>query len=268
MRRDARIAQIEGDDARIEPGKAFELTGHPREDLNISWCAVRVTHQGKQLSSQQEESADSEHGTYYSQQAELIPATADWKAPIPPKPRIDGPQMASVTGPAGEEIYCDEWGRVKVQFSWDRDGENNEHSSCWIRVSQNWAGGAWGHMAIPRIGQEVIVDFLDGDPDQPIVTGRTYHAVNLPPYKLPDHKILSPIRSKEHHGSRFKELPAPRRARPISPVANTSVCPAPDTPACRQASSCWPAPAAACVCLCKAWPTAWLPQRAISTSRP
>jgi type VI secretion system secreted protein VgrG len=185
LRRDACIAQIEGDDTRIEPGKAFKLTGHPRKDLNISWCAVRVTHQGKQLSSQQEESADSEHGTYYSQEAELIPATADWKARIPPKLRIDGPQMASVTGPAVEEIYCDEWGRIKVQFPWDRDGENNERSSCWIRVSQNWAGGAWGHMAIPRIGQEVVVDFLDGDPDQPIVTGRTYHAESLPPDKLP-----------------------------------------------------------------------------------
>lgn len=91
LRRDARVALIEGDDARVEPGKAFDLTGHPREEWNASWRAVRVTHQGKQLTSQQEESADSQHGTYYGQQAELIPANADWKAPIPHKPRIDGP---------------------------------------------------------------------------------------------------------------------------------------------------------------------------------
>jgi type VI secretion system secreted protein VgrG len=130
----------------------------------------------------------------------------DWKAPLPPKPRIDGPHIATVVGPPGEEIYCDEYGRIKVQFPWDRLGGNDEHSSCWIRVAQNWAGAAWGHMAIPRIGQEVMVDFLDGDPDQPIVTGRTYHAVNPTPYKLPDFKTLSPIKSKEHKGSRANEL--------------------------------------------------------------
>ncbi|MGC3158947.1 type VI secretion system tip protein VgrG, partial [Pseudomonas aeruginosa] len=86
----------------------------------------------------------------------------------------------------GEEIHCDEWGRVKVQFPWDREGRHDEFSTCWIRVAQNWAGADWGHMAIPRIGQEVIVDYLDGDCDQPIVTGRTYRATNRPPYALPD----------------------------------------------------------------------------------
>ncbi|MFO6381510.1 type VI secretion system tip protein TssI/VgrG, partial [Pseudomonas aeruginosa] len=103
-----------------------------------------------------------------------------------------------VVGPAGEEIHCDEWGRVKVQFPWDREGRHDEFSTCWIRVAQNWAGADWGHMAIPRIGQEVIVDYLDGDCDQPIVTGRTYRATNRPPYALPDHKILSTIKSKEY----------------------------------------------------------------------
>ena len=206
LRSEARRATVEGDDARLEPGFAFELEGHPREDLNIAWRTLRITHHGVQHTSQQEDAADSEQGTRYHQVAELVPATVDWKAPLRAKPRIDGPQMASVVGPSGEEIYCDEFGRIKLQFPWDRVGKSDEHSSCWVRVAQNWAGAAWGQMAIPRIGQEVIVDFLDGDPDQPIVTGRTYHAVNPTPYTLPDFKTLSPIKSKEHKGSRANEL--------------------------------------------------------------
>ena len=114
--------------------------------------------------------------------------------------------MAHVVGPPGEEIYCDDWGRVKIQFPWDRYGKNNDLSSCWIRVAQNWAGGAWGHMAIPRVGHEVIVDFLEGDPDQPIVTGRTYHTANPPPYRLPQHKTRMTIKSRTHKGSGYDEL--------------------------------------------------------------
>ncbi len=109
-----------------------------------------------------------------------------------------GPQMAHVVGPKGEEIYTAEWGRVKVTFPWDRYSGKNEHSSCWIRVAQNWGGTMWGHLAIPRIGHEVIFDFLEGDPDQPIITGRAYHAQNKPPYKLPDHKTKMVIRSDSH----------------------------------------------------------------------
>ncbi|MFG0684860.1 type VI secretion system Vgr family protein, partial [Pseudomonas sp. WSY_20] len=122
------------------------------------------------------------------------------------KPRIDGPHIATVVGPADEEIYCDEFGRVKIQFPWDRLAVEDEHSSCWVRVAQNWAGPAWGHIAIPRIGHEVIVDFLDGDCDQPIVTGRAYPATHPTPYKLPVHKTLSAIRSKEHQAGRANEL--------------------------------------------------------------
>lgn len=142
----------------------------------------------------------------YDLRAELVPEDVEWRPAPLPRPRIDGPQIATVVGPAGEEIHCDEWGRVKVQFPWDREGRHDEFSTCWIRVAQNWAGADWGHMAIPRIGQEVIVDYLDGDCDQPIVTGRTYRATNRPPYALPDHKILSTIKSKEYKGSRANEL--------------------------------------------------------------
>ncbi|AZS79557.1 type VI secretion system tip protein VgrG [Achromobacter spanius] len=205
-RRDARVAFVEGDDARLIPGVAFDLTGHPREDWNQGWRPVRMRHHGVQHTSQEEDAAGSEQGTHYHYTAELVPDKVDWKPEPQPKPRLDGPQMATVVGPPNEEIYCDAWGRVKVQFPWDRLGRNDEHSSCWIRVSQNWAGAQWGHMAIPRIGQEVIVQFANGDPDQPLVIGRTFRATNLPPYELPRHNILNTIKSKEHKGNRANEL--------------------------------------------------------------
>ncbi|MBW2662324.1 MAG: type VI secretion system tip protein VgrG, partial [Deltaproteobacteria bacterium] len=116
------------------------------------------------------------------------------------KPVVRGTQTAIVVGQAGEEIYPDEHGRVKVQFHWDREGTNDENSSCWIRVSQVWAGAGWGAMHIPRIGQEVIVDFLEGDPDRPIITGHVYHGTNTPPYSLPDEKTKSTIKSNTSLG--------------------------------------------------------------------
>ena len=125
------------------------------------------------------------------------------------KPRIEGPQTAVVVGPAGDEIYTDKFGRVKVQFDWDRLGKNDEKASCWVRVSQVWAGKQWGAIHIPRIGQEVIVEFLDGDPDRPIITGRVYNADEMPPYGLPDNKTQSGIKSRSSKGgsaSNFNEI--------------------------------------------------------------
>ncbi|MDU2942119.1 MAG: type VI secretion system tip protein TssI/VgrG, partial [Enterobacteriaceae bacterium] len=111
-----------------------------------------------------------------------------------------------VTGPEGEEIFCDEHGRVRVKFNWDRYNPANQDSSCWIRVVQAWAGPGFGNLAIPRVGQEVIVDFLNGDPDQPIIMGRTYHADNPPPGGLPGTKTQMTIRSKTYKGSGYNEL--------------------------------------------------------------
>jgi type VI secretion system secreted protein VgrG len=127
------------------------------------------------------------------------------------KPRIEGPQTALVVGPAGEEIYTDQvgLGRVKVQFDWDRLGARDEKSSCWVRVAQVWAGKQWGAMHIPRIGHEVIVEFLDGDPDRPIITGRVYNTDCMPPYTLPDNKTQSGIKSHSSKGasdSNFNEI--------------------------------------------------------------
>ena len=126
---------------------------------------------------------------------------------VTPKPVVQGAQTAIVVGPKGEEIWTDKYGRVKVQFHWDREGKRNEQSSCWIRVAQTWAGKRWGTMFMPRIGQEVIVDFLEGDPDQPIITGRVYNADAMPPYELPREQTKSTIKSNSSKGGGgFNEL--------------------------------------------------------------
>ncbi|HFX1080050.1 TPA: type VI secretion system Vgr family protein [Pseudomonas aeruginosa] len=205
-RGDVRQAIVEGDDARLVPGISFDLIGHPRQDMNRGWRPVLIEHHGKQYTSQAEESADAAQGTHYSSTATLVPDDAEWRAEPMDKPLITGPQQATVVGPPGEEIYCDEFGRVKVQFPWDREGKNDEHSSCWIRVSQNISGALWGHMAIPRIGQEVIVSNFDGDPDQPVITGRSYNANQRPPYELPANKTRMTIKSQTHKGDGFNEI--------------------------------------------------------------
>ncbi|WP_425929448.1 type VI secretion system Vgr family protein [Pseudomonas sp. NyZ201] len=206
LRRDACQVIAEGDDARMVPGLFFELVGHPREELNRGWRPVRLEHCGKQYVSQEEESAEADRGTHYNCIATLVPHEAEWRPEPLPKPRIDGPQPATVVGPKGEEIYCDEYGRVKVQFPWDRLGKEDEHSSCWIQVSQNIAGALWGHMAIPRIGQGVIVSYQNGDADQPVITGRCYTAIQRPPYELPANKTRMTLKSQTHKGDGFNEL--------------------------------------------------------------
>lgn len=123
------------------------------------------------------------------------------------RPIVSGPQTAVVVGPEGEEIWTDEYGRVKVQFHWDRRGRRNQDSSCWIRVAQVWAGKNWGAMYIPRVGQEVIVDFLEGDPDQPIVIGRIYNGDQMPPNQLPQNRMMSTLKSSTTPGgSGFNEI--------------------------------------------------------------
>lgn len=136
----------------------------------------------------------------------VIPADRTWRPQPMMKPKVDGPQSAIVTGPAGEEIFCDEHGRVRVKFHWDRTQTKDENNSCWVRVSQAWAGAGFGNLAIPRIDQEVIVDFLNGDPDQPIIMGRTYHQDNRSPGGLPGTKTQMTIRSKTYKGEGFNEL--------------------------------------------------------------
>ena len=197
-------ANAVGDDMRVVPGYGFTLEGHANSAFNQDWLVVRVEHFGKQTGSLDEEAG--EEGNRYENTLFLIPHNKPWRSPLKPRPIIRGTQVAHVTGPEGEEIYCDEWGRVKLQFPWDRLGNFDEHSSCWVRVVQGWAGAQYGNMMIPRIGHEVLVKFLNGDPDQPIVVGRTYHSTTEPPYKLPKHKTRMTIKSKTHKGNGFNEL--------------------------------------------------------------
>ncbi|HNI00296.1 MAG TPA: type VI secretion system tip protein TssI/VgrG, partial [Rhodocyclaceae bacterium] len=143
------------------------------------------------LSSNEHETA-AQSGATFSASFEAISAATQYRSPREtPKPLIQGLQTAKVVGPPGEEIYTDEYGRVKVHFHWDRYGQENENDSCWIRVSHPWAGKNYGGIHIPRIGQEVVVEFMEGDPDRPLITGRVYNAQQMPPWKLPDHKTQS-----------------------------------------------------------------------------
>ncbi|ENI9150425.1 type VI secretion system tip protein VgrG, partial [Escherichia coli] len=187
----------------IWPGRRIVLTGHPQANLNREWQVVASELHGEQP---QAVPGRQGAGTALENHFAVIPADRTWRPQPLLKPLVDGLQSAVVTGPAGEEIFCDEHGRVRVRFNWDRYNPADQDSSCWIRVAQAWAGTGFGHLAIPRVGQEVIVDFLNGDPDQPIIMGRTYHQENRTPGSLPGTKTQMTIRSKTYMGSGFNEL--------------------------------------------------------------
>lgn len=175
----------QGDCRAFAAGYRFKLADHYRQDMNRSYVLVSVTHTAH-LPANYESNAGG-GGASYENEFVCVPFTATPYRPprTTPIPFVQGTQTATVVGPAGEEIYTDKYGRVKVQFHWDREGKSDENSSCWIRVSQPWAGGGWGAVSIPRIGQEVVVDFLEGDPDKPIIVGRVFNAMQMPPYPLP-----------------------------------------------------------------------------------
>ena len=204
LRNDASTASGESNRPDFSPGAKVELTEHDSDNLNREWLLTSIIHTGTQPQALEEEGG-SEPTTYHNQ-FKAIPADLTWCPQTPHRPLMDGPQIAIVTGQEGEEIHCDEHGRVKVRFPWDRYSKNNEHSSAWLRVSQGWAGGQYGFMALPRIGHEVIVSFLDGDPDQPIITGRTHHVTSTPPYGLPEHKTRTTLKTKTHKGEGSNEL--------------------------------------------------------------
>ncbi len=178
-------------------GMQFTLSDHYREDENQAYLLTAVQHQASSpnyVGSQGEDIG-------YQNRFEAIPLTVKFRPPQRArKPVVNGSQTAVVVGTSGEEIYVDKYGRVKVQFFWDREGTKDENSSCWIRVSQIWAGKNWGWMTIPRIGQEVVVDFLEGDPDRPLIVGRIYNAEQMPPYTLPDNSTQSGILTRSSKG--------------------------------------------------------------------
>jgi type VI secretion system secreted protein VgrG len=193
--------QAEGESycPRLAPGFTFTLHGHELERFNREFVVTEVVHTGAQPQVLEELGGGS--GSRYANRFVAIPAAVAFRPePMAAKPLVDGVQTAIVTGPAGEEIYTDAHGRVKVQFHWDRRGGRDEKSSCWIRVSHAWAGAGWGAIYLPRIGQEVVVDFLEGDPDRPIIVGRVYHGENRPPYELPAEKTKSTLKSDSTPG--------------------------------------------------------------------
>jgi type VI secretion system secreted protein VgrG len=179
----------------LSTGNLFKLTNFSREDQNKEYLIESVTYEIRSEGYETEGSTGAEETFWCNFTA--VDSQAHYRAArLTPKPTVQGPQTAVVVGPSSEEIYTDKYGRVKVQFHWDRYGKMDENSSCWMRVNQVWAGKKWGAIHIPRIGQEVIVDFLEGDPDQPIITGRVYNADNMPPYTLPNNKTQSGIKSR------------------------------------------------------------------------
>jgi type VI secretion system secreted protein VgrG len=196
-------------------GMLFTLDGYePREDQNAEHLLVRVTYD---LQMEADTAAgDDAHvdgelsGVTFDVEFAAIPSATPFRTPsITPRPYIRGPQTAMVVGKSGEEIWTDQYGRVKLHFHWDRLGTLDENGSCWVRVAQVWSGKGFGFIQVPRIGEEVIVEFLEGNPDRPIIVGRVYNNTHMPPYVLPDNQTQSGVKSrssKEGTADNFNEL--------------------------------------------------------------
>ena len=192
----------------IVAGHKFKLTNHPNLSAPKDFLVTNVVHEAEQNPSY---ISDDDVEEPYVNSFAFVPAGQGSVPFVPaqktPKPRIFGGQTAYVVGPPGEEIFTDKYGRVKVQFHWDRDSNADSSSSCWLRVAQIWAGNSWGSMFIPRIGMEVVVTFLEGDPDQPLITGCVYNPESMPAYTLPDEKTKSGVKTDSSKGSGgFNEL--------------------------------------------------------------
>lgn len=200
------VVHGEGDPRGLLLGGLFELTSYPRNDQNREYLVVATNYNIE--STAFETGASANAGPDYQCQFTAIDAKTPFRPRrVTPKPVVQGPQTAIVVGKSGEEIWTDKYGRVKVQFHWDRYGKADENSSCWIRVSEPWAGKKWGGIHLPRIGQEVIVECLEGDPDRPIITGRVYNGATMPPYDLPGNQTMSTVKSSSSKGGGgFNEL--------------------------------------------------------------
>jgi type VI secretion system secreted protein VgrG len=201
------LIQGEASCRQITAGHKFTLQRH--FDADGQYVAVSVSHEGSE-GSFRSGAGTPEGGAHYGNTFTCIPFALPFRPPrVTRRPLIAGPQSAVVVGPPGEEIFPDKYGRVKVQFHWDREGKNDLDSSCWLRVGTMWGGQNWGAIHIPRIGQEVIVAFLEGDPDRPIIVGGVYNPDQMPPYKLPDHKTVSTTKSRSSKNgapTNFNEL--------------------------------------------------------------
>jgi type VI secretion system secreted protein VgrG len=200
---DAQVTTATGnsDCCSITAGYRFTLSNHPNGELNKIYTIVTATHEAEQNPSYtSNEGANDPYTNSFTCIAHGAGHPGFRPLRKTPKPIVQGSQTAVVVGPSGEEIFTDKYGRVKVQFNWDREGKVDASSSCWVRVAQTWAGNKWGAMFIPRIGMEVLVHFLEGDPDQPIITGCVFNPQAMPPYTLPDEKTKSTIKTNSSKG--------------------------------------------------------------------
>ncbi|WP_438280641.1 type VI secretion system Vgr family protein [Pseudomonas alabamensis] len=199
--------ELRGNARGLGSGHVFSLSGFTRQDQNREYLIIGARYY---IHQERLESGAGGGSAQFEVNLSCCDAQQSYRAESSTsKPIVQGPQTAVVVGPAGEEIWTDQYGRVKVHFHWDRHDQSNENSSCWIRVSQAWAGKNWGSMQIPRIGQEVIVSFLEGDPDRPIITGRVYNAEQTVPYDLPANATQSGMKSRSSAGgspANFNEI--------------------------------------------------------------
>jgi type VI secretion system secreted protein VgrG len=185
----------------LRSGHFLELQDHPDPSCNDLWLITSVRHEGYQPQVLEEAGVDAERFQGYRNRFTAIPWRSTYRPPLKhPKPTINGSQTATVTGPAGEDVHCDAYGRVKVRFHWDRLDKRDDKSSGWVRVASGWAGDGFGATMIPRVGMEVVVTFLEGDPDQPLITGCVPNALHMPTYPLPRHKTRSVLRSRSSPG--------------------------------------------------------------------
>jgi type VI secretion system secreted protein VgrG len=201
-------AEGESTCVRLVPGFKFSLSDHEHGEYNREYFLTKLVTRGEQPQSLQEKAGSGGGEFSYSSRFTAIPASVPFRpARVTPKPLVEGIQTARVTGPGGEEIYTDKYGRVKVKFHWDRGDDKDEKSSCWVRVSSTFAGTQYGAIFTPRIGHEVVVDFLEGDPDRPLITGSVYNADRMPPYELPGEKTKSTTKTDSSlGGGGFNEL--------------------------------------------------------------
>jgi len=199
-RTDYHLATGQSDEPLLRSGYLFNLTHHPRPPCNDLWLLLDVHHQGKQPQVLEQAVGDAYRAEGFTQgyrnTFSAIPWDVIYRPPLPAPRRPLGTQTARVTGPPGEEIHCDEWGRVKVEFHWDRAEFDSDRSSCWVRVASSWAGAGFGHATLPRVGMEVVVTFEEGDPDKPLITGCVPNSLNPTPYPLPANKTRTVWRSR------------------------------------------------------------------------
>ncbi|MEM9459928.1 MAG: type VI secretion system tip protein TssI/VgrG [Myxococcota bacterium] len=204
----SKLGRGSGNVTGFVPGKVFELERHARDDLEAKFVVTQVIHTGEcpeELLATAGGSGGS--GPRYRNSFQCIPFDVPLRPrQLTPKPRVYGAETGIVSGPSGEEIHVDEHGRIKVQFHWEEEAKYDDTSSCWIRVRQQWSGPGWGFQFIPRIGQEVVVEFLGGDPDRPMVVGTVYNGDNAYPYAMPDDKTKSGIKTDSVSGDGSNEL--------------------------------------------------------------